>query len=82
MAMDEYPPHPYAIQHHPKFWECGAMDIRHGQEFIDTLDGRRGRLDEALSDGDAFVTWEDGTYGTAKWHRFVPAPQPTGEADR
>ncbi len=28
---------------------------------------RRGVLDEALHDGDAFVTWDDGTFATVKW---------------
>lgn len=28
---------------------------------------RRGVLDEALQDGDAFVTWDDGSFGTVKW---------------
>ena len=28
---------------------------------------RRGVLDEALQDGDAFVTWENGSHATVKW---------------
>lgn len=28
---------------------------------------RRGVLDEALHDGDAFVTWDDGSHATVKW---------------
>ncbi len=32
---------------------------------------RRGVLDEALHDGDAFVTWDDGSYATVKWHHLA-----------
>ncbi len=32
---------------------------------------RRGVLDEALHDGDAFVTWDDGTFATVKWHHLA-----------
>ncbi len=28
---------------------------------------RKGVLDEALHDGDAFVTWDDGSHATVKW---------------
>lgn len=35
-----------------------------------TLDNQRCKVDEFLSDGDAFVTWEDGTYGTVKWRNL------------
>ena len=31
------------------------------------IDGRTGIADEFLHDGDAFVTWDDGTFGTVKW---------------
>lgn len=36
--------------------------------------GRSGVADEFLSDGEAFVTWDDGTYGTVKWNYLRPAP--------
>ncbi len=32
---------------------------------------RRGVLDEALHDGDAFVTWDDGSHATVKWHHLA-----------
>lgn len=32
---------------------------------------RRGILNEALQNGDAFVTWDDGTYVTVKWRYLV-----------
>lgn len=34
-------------------------------------DHRRGVLDEALQDGDAFVTWDNGAHGTVKWHHLA-----------
>jgi hypothetical protein len=37
-----------------------------------TINGRTGVADEFLSDGDAFVTWDDGIYGTVKWHHLRP----------
>ena len=35
---------------------------------------RRGILDEALQDGDAFVTWDDGSYATVKWCNLAKIP--------
>jgi chemotaxis protein histidine kinase CheA len=32
------------------------------------IDGRRGVADEFLHDGDAFVSWDDGTFDTVKWN--------------
>lgn len=37
-------------------------------------DHRRGILDEALQDGDAFVTWDDGAPGTVKWCHLAKIP--------
>ena len=36
---------------------------------------RRGILDEALHDGDAFVTWDDGSYATVKWCNLAKIPE-------
>lgn len=36
---------------------------------------RRGVLDEALQDGDAFVTWDDGSYATVKWCNLAKIPE-------
>lgn len=36
---------------------------------------RRGVLDEALHDGDAFVTWDDGSYATVKWVHLAKIPE-------
>lgn len=50
--------------------------IRAGQLMIHLPDYRNCTLDECLSDGDAFVTWEDGSYGTVKWKSLF-AKDPT-----
>lgn len=63
-----YPPHPYAFPDN----RSGAMGVRAGERFVRLTDGRRGRLDEALPDGEAFVTWDDGTHDTIKWGRIAP----------
>ena len=34
----------------------------------------QGTADEFLHDGDALVTWDDGTYGTVKWNSLRLAP--------
>lgn len=70
MSGEKTPPHPFAFAPHPS----EGNGVRSGERFIYLIDGRRGRLDEALSDVDAFVTWDDGTYDTIKWARIAPEP--------
>ena len=36
---------------------------------------RRGILVEALQGGDAFVTWDDGSHATVKWHHLAKIPE-------
>lgn len=50
----------------------GACGMKAGDHVQYTIDGRIGIADEFLSDGDAFVTWDDGTFGTVKWNHLVP----------
>lgn len=50
----------------------GALGMRAGDRFVYDLDGRRGWVDEFLSDGDAFVTFDDGTHATIKWNHMSP----------
>jgi len=66
---DSIPRHPLAFG--PSCEKCGAMNIYHGDIATYDLDGRECRLDEALHDGDAFVTWAGGTYGTVKWNHLT-----------
>lgn len=61
--------HPFAMTHHKN----GANGMKAGDRIIYTIDSRSGVADEFLHDGDAFVTWDDGSYGTVKWNHLSPA---------
>ena len=63
MSFDTFAPHPLARG------SGGAYGMKAG-DIVQHKNGRKCRLDEALPDGDAFVTWEDGTYGETKWHHL------------
>jgi hypothetical protein len=60
--------HPFAQNNH----RSGACGMKNGDRVIYTIDGRRGVADEFLHDGDAFMSWDDGTHGTVKWNHLVP----------
>jgi hypothetical protein len=45
----------------------GANGMQSGCRIIHA-DGRRGVADEFLRDGEALVTWSDGTHDEVKWH--------------
>jgi hypothetical protein len=62
--------HPLAFPNN----KSGAFNLNAGDRFIYDIDGRRGVADEFLSDGDAYVTWDDGTYGMIKWNHISPDP--------
>lgn len=66
---DKMPPHPYAFLH-PSGYQSGAHNMRSGDRIVYDIDGRHGRADEFLHDGDAFVTFDDGTYATVKWNNL------------
>jgi hypothetical protein len=61
--------HPLAQTEHKN----GANGMKAGDRVCYTIDGRTGIADEFLHDGDAFVTWDDGTFGTVKWYHLEPA---------
>lgn len=61
--------HPFAIGGHRN----GANGMKAGDRVRYLPDGRVGVADEFLSDGEAFVTWDDGTFGTVKWAHLEPA---------
>lgn len=63
--------HPYATPGN----RSGAFHLNAGDRFVYDIDGRRGVADEFLHDGDAFVTWDDGTFGTIKWNLMSPEPK-------
>jgi hypothetical protein len=68
--------HPFAIEHpigHKSAGNSGAWnEVCSGDQVIYLIDGRTGVLDECMHDGEAFVTWDDGTYGVIKWHHLAP----------
>jgi hypothetical protein len=53
--------------------KSGGNGMNAGDRVRYRIDGRTGIADEFLSDGDTFVTWDDGTFGTVKWNHLVPA---------
>jgi hypothetical protein len=66
-----FKPHPVACVGH----RSGAFGMKSGDVVVYSIDGRECRADEFLHDGDAFVTWADGTHGTVHWNHL----RPTGE---
>jgi hypothetical protein len=58
--------HPFAQSEHKN----GACGMQAGDRVVYLIDGRRGTADEFLPDGDTFVTWADGTFGTVKWNHL------------
>lgn len=68
MSDSNKPPHPLAL---PGSFS-GAHDLRAGDRFVYTLDGRHGRVDEFLQDGEALVTFDDESYSTVKWRHMSP----------
>lgn len=65
--MSGLPPHPFALSENRRNGACG---MHAGDRIIYTIDGRHGRADEFLHDGDAFVTFDDGSYQTVKWNHL------------
>lgn len=53
----------------------GANGMKAGDRIVHTLDGRRGVADEFLHDGEAFVSFDDGGFGTVKWCNLQPEPR-------
>lgn len=52
----------------------GACGMMAGDRVTYTIDGRCGVADEFLHDGDAFVSFDDGTCETVKWNWLEPEP--------
>lgn len=59
--------HPLSTMN-PYAHETGAYDMSAGDRICLKSDGREGVADEFLSDGDAFVSFDDGTFGTVRWN--------------
>lgn len=65
--------HPFAIEGNKSAGNTGAWnEVQAGDRIIYLINGRTGTLDECLHDGDAFVTWDDGTFETVKWRHLAP----------
>lgn len=65
--------HPYAIPENKSGGNSGSpSEVRAGNRIVCDITGKRGMLDECLQDGDAYVTWDDGTYATVKWNHLSP----------
>lgn len=65
--------HPLAFKDNRSGGNSGAWNEVHtGDKIIYLINGRTGTLDECLHDGDAFVTWDDGTFGTVHWYHLAP----------
>lgn len=64
--------HPHAFKGSGNgFTDHDGNSVREGNRVLYTIDGRYAIMDEALHDGDAFVTFEDGTFGTVKWTHLM-----------
>lgn len=55
--------HPLAFSGH----RSGANGMKNGDRVRYKIDGRTGTADEFLHDGEAFITWDDGTFGAVNW---------------
>jgi hypothetical protein len=65
--------HPFALKG-KSGGNSGAWNAVHsGDHVIYLITGQTGILDECLHDGDAFVSWDDGTFGTVKWYNLAPS---------
>lgn len=64
--------HPFAIKNQSGGNSGAWNEVHAGDHIIYLIDGKTGTLDECLYDGDAFVSWDDGSFGTVKWHHLAP----------
>jgi len=53
------------------FEDRNGQDVRAGDKVRYLVNGRTATLDEAMHDGEAFVTWSDGTHGAVKWNNLI-----------
>lgn len=69
--------HPFAFPGNKSGGNSGSgREVHSGDRVRYDIDGRTGVLDECLHDGDAFVTWDNGTFETVKWNHLSPIKQP------
>lgn len=65
--MTRPPKHPLAITP----GKSGFYGITSGDRIV--VDGRLGWLDEALPDGDALITFDDGEHAIVRWNQVKKA---------
>ena len=54
-----------------KYPRNGARDMMAGDRVRCKITGKTGVADEFLPDGEALVSWDDGTFGEPKWINLV-----------
>lgn len=65
--------HPLAFKGNVSGGNSGAWnEVHSGDRVVYLIDGRAGVLDECLHDGDALVSWDDGTCGEVRWRNLAP----------
>ena len=65
-------PHPLAFPNsRGGFTDGNGNSVKEGDLVVYKFDNRMAILDEALHDGDAFITFEDGQCATVKWHHLA-----------
>jgi hypothetical protein len=74
--------HPFAIKGKSGGNSGAWNEVHSGERVIYLIDGRTGILDECLHDGDAFVSWDDGTFETVRWYNLAPAAKVKIVGDR
>lgn len=75
----------YELHLHIVLTDCnsdGQHLVRAGDRVIYLIDGRTGTLDECLHDGEALVTWGDGSFDTVNWYHLAPASKVRVIGDR
>lgn len=69
--MSDKTTHPLAIGPNAEPGRSGGNGMRSGDR-VEHRDGRKGVAVEFLSDGDALVTWDNGSHGVVRWGAIKP----------
>jgi hypothetical protein len=65
--------HPLAMRNESGGNSGAWNEVHSGDHVIYLIDGRTGTLDECLHDGEALITWDDGTFGNVNWYHLAPS---------
>ena len=74
--------HPLAINRRSGGNSGVWNEVHSGDHVICLITGKTGMLDECLHDGEAFVTWDDGTFETVRWFNLAPSAKVGVTGDR